>query len=146
MGLERNGGNVTKKQLHEARLSFLSGHSSFSFYCGTFLIVYLQARLSNFPACSSKYVSLTYRLLKVFRPFIQFAIIILAFLISLTRISDYFHHPMDVVTGAIVGMGFAGMTLFVIADVFNRNSSFWKTMIIKDSETYQPKIFSLPNL
>jgi len=118
MGLERNGGNVTKKQLHEARLSFLSGHSSFSFYCGTFLIVYLQARLSNFPYCSTRWVWLSYRFLKVLRPFIQFAIIILSFWISLTRISDYFHHPMDVVTGALAGIAFAGITLLVIADVF----------------------------
>lgn len=140
MGLERNGGNTTKKQLHEARLSFLSGHSSFSFYCGTFLIVYLQARLTNFPECSTRWVSLTYRLLKVFRPFIQFAMIILAFWISLTRISDYFHHPMDVVTGAIVGIGFAGMTLLVIADVFNRKSSFWKTIMTEDSEPSQSNI------
>ena len=35
-------GAHTKKQLAEARLSFLSGHSSFSFYCGMFLIIYLQ--------------------------------------------------------------------------------------------------------
>jgi len=126
MGLERNGGNITKKQLHEARLSFLSGHSSFSFYCGTFLIVYLQARLSNFPYCSNRCVWLSYRFLKVLRPFIQFAIIILAFWISLTRISDYFHHPLDVVTGAVAGIAFAGMTLLVIADVFTKNSSFWK--------------------
>ena len=140
MGLQRNGGNVTKTQLHEARLSFLSGHSSFSFYCATFLIVYLQARLTTFPECSTKWVLLTYRVLKVFRPFIQFAMIILAFWISLIRISDYFHHPMDVVTGAFVGIGFAGMTLLVIADVFNRKSSFWKTIMSEDSESQQSRI------
>ncbi len=33
--------------IREASKSFLSGHSSFSFYCATFLIVYLHARLSN---------------------------------------------------------------------------------------------------
>merc|ERR1719369_2219806 len=80
-------GEVTKKQLHEARLSFLSGHSSFSFYCAMFLIVYLQARLSNFPTPKSSLVRKVYRTWKVFRPFIQFAIIIL---------------PMDVLTGACV--------------------------------------------
>ena len=66
--------------------------------------------------------------------------LILAFRISLTRISDYFHHPMDVVTGAIVGIGFAGMTLLVIADVFNRKSSFWKTIMTEDSEPYHSNI------
>ena len=41
LGLE---GNTTLKMLKEARLSFLSGHSSFSFYCATFMVVYLQSR------------------------------------------------------------------------------------------------------
>ena len=121
-------GNVTKKQLHEARLSFLSGHSSFSFYCGMFLIVYLQARLNNFPRQQSCSVRFVYKTLKVLRPFIQFSMIILSFWISLTRISNYFHHPMDVLTGAVVGMCFAIITLMVIADVFNKRSAFWRPM------------------
>ena len=57
--------------------------------------------------------------------------IILSFWISLTRISNYFHHPMDVLTGSVVGMCFAIITLMVIADVFNKRSAFWRPM---DSE------------
>ena len=34
------------KMVREARKSFLSGHSSFSFYSATFIIMYLHARLS----------------------------------------------------------------------------------------------------
>eukprot|EP00092_Neocalanus_flemingeri_P037310 GFUD01040633.1.p1 GENE.GFUD01040633.1~~GFUD01040633.1.p1 ORF type:complete len:332 (-),score=65.63 GFUD01040633.1:181-1176(-) len=120
-------GTVTQKQLHEARLSFLSGHSSFSFYCAIFLIIYLQARLSSFPPIrNNTVVSIIYRSLKVIRPFIQFAMIILAFWISLTRISNYFHHPMDVATGAFVGIIFALITLCIIADVFTKKTAFWK--------------------
>jgi len=126
-------GDVTKKQLHEARLSFLSGHASFSFYCGMFLIIYLQARLSNFPRHQSAPVKIVYRALKILRPFIQFAMIILSFWISLTRISNYFHHPMDVLTGAVVGMSFALITLMVIADVFNKRSAFWRPMVRENS-------------
>ena len=33
--------------LDEARKSFMSGHSSFSFFCATFLVIYLHVRLSN---------------------------------------------------------------------------------------------------
>jgi phosphatidate phosphatase len=127
LGLEVNGGKVTAKMLHEARLSFLSGHSSFSFYCATFLIVYLQARLSNFPHTDNTVVRTLYRILKVLRPFVQFGMITLAFWISLTRISNYFHHPYDVVTGAFVGTVFATITLLVIADLFNKRSSFWRS-------------------
>lgn len=120
--------NVDEKKLHEARLSFLSGHASFSFYCATYLVVYLQARLTNFPASSNQIVTTLYRMLKVFRPFLQFGMISLAFWISLTRISDYFHHPYDVVTGALVGISFASATLLVMADVFNTKSAFWKSL------------------
>ena len=123
-----NGGTTTTKMLHEARLSFLSGHSSFSFYCATFLIVYLQARLTNFPHVDNVCVRTFYRILKILRPFIQFSMITLAFWISLTRISNYFHHPYDVVTGALVGIVFACITLLVTADVFNRRSSFWRSL------------------
>jgi len=127
-------GNATTKQLQEARLSFMSGHTSFSFYCAAFVTVYLQARLSNFPQCDQTWVRLSYRTLKVFRPFVQFSLLILAFWISLTRISDYFHHPEDVLTGAVVGLGFASLTLLVIADLFNKNSAFWKSFTGAGSE------------
>jgi len=124
-----HNGETTPSQLHEARLSFLSGHSSFSFYCATYLVVYLQARLSNFPlSADNQTLTTIYRMLKVFRPFLQFGMISLAFWISLTRISDYYHHPYDVVTGALVGIVFASSTLLVMADVFNKRSAFWKSL------------------
>jgi len=120
-------GVFSKKQLIDARLSFLSGHSSFSFYCGMFLIIYLQARLNNLPRINNTCVRRFVRGLKIVRPFLQFGMIILSLWISLTRISDYRHHPLDVIFGAIVGMSFATVTLVVIGDVFVRRSAFWKT-------------------
>ena len=47
-------GKGSEHLLDEARKSFMSGHSSFSFYCATFLVIYLHARLSNdqVPGCS----------------------------------------------------------------------------------------------
>jgi len=145
----RNVTEERKKQLHEARLSFLSGHSSFSFYCGMFLIIYLQARLNNMPFIEKTSVRICYRVLKVMRPFIQFAMIILSFWVSLTRISDYFHHPMDVVTGALVGVLFALITLTVIADLFNKRSAFWKSVrpcsdMRKSSQTNTAHELALP--
>jgi len=122
-GLQMENG-TTIKMLREARLSFMSGHASFSFYCGTFLIIYLQARLNKIPE-SSSYVGISVKVLKVIRPFIQFGIFILAFWIALTRISDYFHHPLDVAMGATVGIGFAIVTL-AGADVFRKQTAFWK--------------------
>lgn len=131
-------GTYSKKQLQEARLSFLSGHSSFSFYCGMFLIIYLQARLNNIPRINNIFVRRFVRSMKVLRPFLQFGMIILSFWVSLTRISDYFHHPLDVIMGAIVGMTFAIITLIVIGDIFVRRSSFWKTLRIQEQQITMP--------
>ena len=40
---EHNGtDSIEPEELMEARKSFLSGHSSFSFFAATFLILYLQ--------------------------------------------------------------------------------------------------------
>ena len=79
--------------LHEARLSFMSGHASFSFYCATFLILYMKSKQLNW---MSKIV-----------PCIQILLFMLATWISFTRISDYYHYPSDVVCGALTGVGFA---------------------------------------
>ena len=111
-------GETTEKMLHEARLSFMSGHSSLSFYCATFLIIYLQARLNKIQQSSSCRGNIA-KVLKVLRPFIQFGLFMLAFWIALTRISDYFHHPLDVIMGSLVGIGFAIVT-HEFVDIFRR--------------------------
>ena len=33
--------------IREARLSFMSGHSAFSFYCATYIIIYLQVIITR---------------------------------------------------------------------------------------------------
>ena len=72
--------------LHEARLSFMSGHASFSFYCATFLIMYINNK----------------ELWSKIAPCIQILLFILA-----TWISDYYYFLFDVVYGALTGVGFA---------------------------------------
>ena len=76
------------------------------------------------------------------RPFIQFLFFILAFWIALTRISDYRHHPMDVVTGTIVGIAFSFLILFGLVDIFHRPRSFTLTKELRQvsvSGDYQVK-------
>ena len=46
-GLSGDTEEQTNHLLDEARKSFMSGHSSVSFYCATFIVIYLHARLSN---------------------------------------------------------------------------------------------------
>lgn len=68
------------------------------FYCRTCLLSIFE--LSSECAFTTNFVELNIcRVLKISRPFIQFSLLILAFWISLTRISDYFHHPLDVAVG-----------------------------------------------
>ena len=66
-------------------------------------------------------------MLKVLRPFMQFGFFILAFWIALTRISDYFHHPLDVAMGSLVGIVFAIGTVSV-ADIFKKQTAFWNSV------------------
>ena len=100
--------NEKSHLLHEARLSFISGHASFSFYCATFLIMYLKNR----------------QLWSKITPFVQILLFVLATWISFTRISDYYHYPFDVVCGALTGVGFA---------VYFHEKKVEETTIIKDN-------------
>uniref|UniRef100_A0A3B4AWB0 Phospholipid phosphatase 1 n=1 Tax=Periophthalmus magnuspinnatus TaxID=409849 RepID=A0A3B4AWB0_9GOBI len=74
----------------EARLSFYSGHSSFSMYCMMFIVLYIQARLkSNWT--------------RLLRPTFQFFLIATAVYVGLSRVSDYKHHWSDVLMGLLQG-------------------------------------------
>jgi phosphatidate phosphatase len=78
-------------EVKEARLSFPSGHSSFSFYCMGFLIIYLEARLHL----------LKFRYIK---PLIQIGAFMATLITCLSRISDYHHRGSDVAGGIAVGL------------------------------------------
>ncbi|XP_013858089.1 lipid phosphate phosphohydrolase 1 [Austrofundulus limnaeus] len=92
-------------QEDEARLSFYSGHSSFSMYCMLFLIMYLQARLK------SKWT-------RLLRPTIQFFLFVTAVYVGLTRVSDYKHHWSDVFVGLLNGGFVAVFTVFCVSNFF----------------------------
>ena len=77
-----------KDLLKEARLSFVSGHSSISFYIAMFLIIFMK-----------KYVNI-----RILRYLLQVGNFILALWISLSRLSDYMHHSEDVIMGSILGV------------------------------------------
>ncbi|XP_063334377.1 phospholipid phosphatase 1 isoform X1 [Pelmatolapia mariae] len=93
------------KQVNEARLSFYSGHSSFSMYCMLFLALYLQARLQADWA-------------RLLRPTIQFFLIAASVYTGLSRVSDYKHHWSDVLTGLIQGALMALLVVFFVSDFF----------------------------
>lgn len=67
------------RRLKEMRLSFPSGHSSFSMYTMVFAALYLHCRLN-------------WKGSKLLKHFLQFAFISMAWYTALSRISDYKHH------------------------------------------------------
>ncbi|KAI5094933.1 phospholipid phosphatase 1-like, partial [Silurus meridionalis] len=94
-----------KTLVNEGRLSFFSGHSSFSMYCMLFLALYLQGRMKA--ECA-----------RMLRPTIQFFLISASVYVGLSRVSDYKHHWSDVLTGFIQGSIVAIFIVFCVSDFF----------------------------
>ncbi|KAM6902363.1 phospholipid phosphatase 1 isoform 1-T1 [Xenentodon cancila] len=93
--------------VNEGRLSFYSGHSSFSMYCMLFLALYLQARLQVQWA-------------RLLRPTLQFFLVAASVYTGLSRVSDYKHHWSDVLTGLLQGMLMALLVVFFVSDFFKQ--------------------------
>ncbi|BFY99222.1 hypothetical protein BsWGS_02262 [Bradybaena similaris] len=91
------------EMMTEARLSFPSGHSSFSMYCMLYLILYLEARLS----CQA---------VTLVRPLSQLFCFCLGFFTCLSRISDYKHHWSDVLSGSVLGMVVCILVVLSVSD------------------------------
>ncbi|XP_029940189.1 phospholipid phosphatase 1 isoform X1 [Salarias fasciatus] len=94
-----------QRMSNEGRLSFYSGHSSFSMYCMLFLALYLQARLRAEWA-------------RLLRPTLQFFLIAASVYTGLSRVSDYKHHWSDVLTGLLQGALMALLVVFFVSDFF----------------------------
>ena len=60
------------------------------------------------------------------KPYLQFAVLVLAFWITLTRVKDYFHHPLDVTMGALVGITGA-VAMIHISGLAHKETAFWKS-------------------
>ncbi|XP_061527938.1 phospholipid phosphatase 1-like [Phyllopteryx taeniolatus] len=91
----------------EARLSFYSGHSSFSMYCMLFLVLYIHARLK------AKWA-------RLLRPTVQFFLLATAVYVGLSRVSDYKHHWTDVLAGLLQGGAVAFFTVFCVSNFFQQ--------------------------
>lgn len=80
------------KRFTDSRLSFPSGHASFSAFVATFLVFFLETQVDyRNEEILLKYLS-------------QIFLGILASCIGLSRITDYMHHPSDVIAGFIIGV------------------------------------------
>lgn len=109
------------KLVEEARKSFFSGHASFAMYTMLYLAFYLQARFS-------------WRGARLLRPLVQFLLVMLAVYTGLSRISDYRHHPTDVIAGFLQGALTAYWVAFYISSMFkNRRNDLTPTSMSLES-------------
>ncbi|KAK4015742.1 hypothetical protein OUZ56_030716 [Daphnia magna] len=95
--------------VRESRLSFPSGHASFSAYTMLFLALYLQRRM-NWSGS------------KLLRPTIQISALLLSWYTGLTRVSDYKHHWSDVLSGFLIGSIAASLTALYVSRLFKMSS------------------------
>ncbi|XP_037945966.1 putative phosphatidate phosphatase isoform X2 [Teleopsis dalmanni] len=105
------GEGSSARMLKEIRLSFPSGHSSFTFFTMVYLALYLQSRM-------------TWRGSKLLRHFLQFIFIMIAWYTALSRVSDYKHHWSDVLAGSTIGSLCAIIVSYLTPD----NWFNWKTV------------------
>ncbi|KAK3580944.1 hypothetical protein CHS0354_006969 [Potamilus streckersoni] len=96
-----------KDAIEEARLSFPSGHSSISFYCMVYFMVYLHLRC-------------TWKKTWLIRPVLQVGAFIFAYYTALSRISDYMHHWSDVLCGAIIGIIISLLVIFYLSGLYDK--------------------------
>lgn len=105
-------GTASDFMMRETRLSFPSGHSSFSAYTLIYTALFLHARMT----CSR---------LNLFKCLIQFGLILLVWFIGLSRIPDNKHHWSDVLVGFTIGV-------FCAMIVASFVSKFFKTKNVKE--------------
>lgn len=83
-----------KKLLREARLSFPSGHASFSTYAMVFLVLYIQYKFK-------------WRKVFLLKPLLQVLFLYMTYYTCISRVSDNKHHWSDVMFGAFIGISHA---------------------------------------
>ncbi|CAH1789463.1 unnamed protein product [Owenia fusiformis] len=93
--------------MKEMRLSFMSGHASFSAYTMIYLVLYIHARWQ-------------WKGQKLLRPFLQVVILYMTYYTCLSRISDYKHHWSDVLMGFIQGLAVAVLVAQYVSDLFKK--------------------------
>lgn len=100
--------NEHKEAVNDIRVSFPSGHSSFSFYCAVFIVMYLEAR---WKANNLIYIKST----------IQFIALLGAWFTALSRVTDNKHHWSDVLAGMILGIVVALLTTIYVMGLFRQS-------------------------
>lgn len=97
--------SLTENQYRIMITSFPSGHSALGVYFSIFLGWHLQQRLNFLKS-------------KLLVPSLQTLLVLYACFCCITRITDHFHHPHDVIFGAFFGAIFSIYNCIFVADNF----------------------------
>ncbi|XP_074643887.1 putative phosphatidate phosphatase [Tubulanus polymorphus] len=98
-------------EIREARLSFPSGHASYVWYCALYLAIYIQVHMKWKGSTLLKHC-------------LSGAALLIACYVCFTRVSDYKHHPSDVIAGAFIGIVGCLLTVYCVSDLWSRNPSY----------------------
>lgn len=86
--------NLEASELEDQLKSFPSAHASFAAFMAFYLVLYLHERFKVFSHAGQR---------SPLRPFLQLCILAIYWWSALTRVSDYVHHPIDVLAGLLLG-------------------------------------------
>ena len=104
-------------------MSFVSGHSSIAACSAAFVIFFLQSRLGQIHRRQS------WKGARYLLPMAQLAAASAAVFTALTRISDYYHHPEDVVAGFILGVATMYWNCAYIMGLFSTSSNHQRNKV-----------------
>lgn len=85
--------DATEEKLEDQLKSFPSAHASFAAFMAFYLVLYVHERFKTF----------SYSQRSLLRPFLQLCILSIYWWSALTRVSDFVHHPIDVLVGLLLG-------------------------------------------
>lgn len=100
--------NGESRRLRDTRLSFMSGHSSYSAFSAAFAILYIQSHVDVARFGLSKHA-------------VQVLLASAAFYTGLSRISDYKHHWQDVLVGFLQGTTVATLISIHLRPAFHKS-------------------------
>lgn len=116
-----------KRVVKEARLSFMSGHSSWAAVTMIFLVFYMQQRV-------------TWSKLTILKPTLQFSLIAFAIYVGFTRITDYWHHWSDVLVGLLQGTLTAYICFTYVPQLHDEKDD--QDIVVPDSSTPLKRAYS----
>lgn len=84
---------LNAKEKDDLFMSFPSAHASFAAFMAFYLVLYIHERFKHF----------NYATRSITAPFLQIFLLAIYWWSALTRVSDFVHHPTDVLAGLLLG-------------------------------------------